>query len=590
MATVVSRAQSGTPDQGAVRTRAPKGSQVVKVLTTTDHKVIGNLYFVTTMFFFAVGGLLALIIRAELFAPGLQVLQNLEQFNAMFTMHGSIMLLLFATPLFAGFANALLPLQIGAPDVAFPRLNMFAYWLYLFGGLMALAGFLVPGGAASFGWFAYAPLSNATFSPSLGGDLWVLGFGLTGFGTIMGAVNFITTIVCMRAPGMTMFRMPVFTWTVLVTSILVLMAFPVLTAAFMGLVGDRKFGMHIYDPTNSGPILYQHLFWFFGHPEVYIIALPFFGIVSEIFPVFSRKPVFGYKGIVFATIAIAALSVTVWAHHMYVTGQVLLPFFSIMTMLIAVPTGVKFFNWIGTMWGGSLTFETPMLWALGFLVTFLFGGLTGVVLASPALDFHLSDTYFVVAHFHYTVFGTVVFAMFAGYYFWWPKLTGRMLNERLGKIHFWLLFIGFHTTFLIQHLLGMWNMPRRYGDYLVEDNVQLFNQISTFGSLLLAVSMIPFFWNVWITMRKAPLVTVDDPWGYGASLEWATSCPPPRHNFDSIPRIRSERPVFDLNHPEVAAYDSPTPDKGVLDDLLGEPDINGEAMGEQNAPAGDERR
>ena len=567
MATLTtSRPGAGVPE-GRPHPKAPIGSRIVKVLTTTDHKVIGNLYFVTAMAFVAFGGLLALIIRLELFAPGLQVVENLEQFNAMFTMHGSIMLLLFATPLFAGFANALLPLQIGAPDVAFPRLNMLAYWLYLFGGLMAVSGFLVPGGAASFGWFAYAPLSNATFTPSLGGDLWLLGFGLTGFGTIMGAVNFITTIICMRAPGMTMFRMSIFSWTVLVTSILVLMAFPVLTAAFMGVIGDRLYGMHIFDPANDGPILYQHLFWFFGHPEVYIIALPFFGIVSEIFPVFSRKPIFGYKTLIFATIAIAALSVTVWAHHMYVTGQVLLPFFSIMTMLIAVPTGVKFFNWVGTLWGGSLTFETPMVWALGFLVTFLFGGLTGVILASPALDFQLSDTYFVVAHFHYTVFGTVVFAMFAGFYFWWPKLTGRMLDEKLGMIHFWLLFIGFHGTFLIQHVLGMQQMPRRYGDYLVEDHFEFMNQFSTVFALLLGLSLLPFLYNVWRTQRYAPMVTSDDPWGYGASLEWATSCPPPRHNFDSLPRIRSERPAFDLNHPEAAAYEAPAADQEVLQRL-----------------------
>ena len=572
MATLTTpRSSADSPDR---RTHAPgpKGNKIVKVITTTDHKVIGNLYFVTSMAFFMLGGLLALIMRLELFQPGLQVVDNLEQFNSLFTMHGAIMLLLFATPLFAGFANALLPLQIGAPDVAFPRLNMLAYWLYLFGGLMAVSGFLVPGGAASFGWFAYAPLSNATFTPTLGGDLWLIGFGLTGFGTIMGAVNFITTIVCMRAPGMTMFRMPVFSWTVLVTSILVLMAFPVLTAAFMGLIGDRLFGMHIFDPANDGPILYQHLFWFFGHPEVYIIALPFFGIVSEILPVFSRKPIFGYKTLIFATIAIAALSMTVWAHHMYVTGQVLLPFFSIMTMLIAVPTGVKFFNWIGTMWGGSLTFETPMVWTLGFLVTFLFGGLTGVVLASPALDFHLSDTYFVVAHFHYTVFGTVVFAMFAGYYFWWPKLTGKMLDEKLGKIHFWMLFFGFHGTFLIQHVLGMQQMPRRYGDYMVEDNFAFMNQVSTVFSLLLGLSMLPFLYNVWKTWRHAPKVTSDDPWGYGASLEWATSCPPPRHNFERLPRIRSERPTFDLNHPETVTYAAPSADEHVLQQLRGDRD------------------
>ncbi|MGE9808006.1 MULTISPECIES: aa3-type cytochrome oxidase subunit I [unclassified Janibacter] len=525
------------------------GTLAVKWLTTTDHKVIGNLYFITSFIFFLIGGLMALVIRLELFKPGLQVVDNPEQFNQLFTMHGTIMLLFFATPAFAGFSNALMPLQIGAPDVAFPRLNMFAYWLYLFGGLMATAGFLTPGGAASFGWFAYAPLSDSAYSPGMGGNLWVFGLALSGFGTILGAVNFITTILCMRAPGMTMFRMPIFTWTVLITSILVLMAFPVLAAALFGLGIDRVFGAHIFDPDNGGAMLWQHLFWFFGHPEVYILALPFFGVISEIIPVFSRKPIFGYKTLVFATISIAALSVTVWAHHMYGTGQVLLPFFAIMTMLIAVPTGVKFFNWIGTMWGGKLSFETPMLWALGFLVTFLFGGLTGVILASPALDFHLTDSYFVVAHFHYVVFGTVTFAMFGGYYFWWPKFTGKMLDETLGKIHFWLLFIGFHTTFLIQHWLGVDGMPRRYADYLPEDGFQLANQVSTVGSVILGISFLPFMYNVWKTARTAPLVEVNDPWGYGNSLEWATSCPPPRHNFHSIPRIRSERPAFDLAHP-----------------------------------------
>jgi cytochrome c oxidase subunit 1 len=378
----------------------------------------------------------------------------------------------------------------------------------------------------------------------------VFGLALSGFGTILGAVNFITTIITMRAPGMTMFRMPIFTWNALVTSILVLMAFPVLAAALFGLGADRVFGAHIYDPANGGAILWQHLFWFFGHPEVYIIALPFFGIISEVLPVFSRKPIFGYKTLVYATIAIAALSVTVWAHHMYVTGSVLLPFFALMTMLIAVPTGVKIFNWVGTMWRGSVTFESPMLWAIGFLITFTFGGLTGVILASPPLDFHVSDTYFVVAHFHYVVFGTVVFAMFSGFYFWWPKLTGKMLNDRLGKLHFWLLFVGFHTTFLIQHWIGVINMPRRYYSYLPEDGVTWMNQVSTVGAMILGLSMLPFLFNVYITARKAPLVGVDDPWGFSRSLEWATSCPPPRHNFVSIPRIRSESPAFDLHHPE----------------------------------------
>jgi len=527
-----------------------KGNVFVKWVTTTDHKIIGHLYLVTSFLFFLIGGVMALIIRGQLALPGLDIVQTGEQYNQLFTMHGTIMLLMFATPLFAGFANALMPLQIGAPDVAFPRLNAFAYWLFLFGSLIAVSGFLTPQGAASFGWTVYVPLSDSTFSPGLGGNLWVFGLGLSGFGTILGAVNFITTIITLRAPGMTMWRMPIFTWNTLVTSLLVLLAFPVLAVAVLALGVDRVFHGQIYNADNGGPVMFQHLFWFFGHPEVYIIALPFFGIVSEIFPVFSRKPIFGYKSLVFATIAIAALSVTVWAHHMYVTGSVLLPFFALMTMLIAVPTGVKIFNWIGTMWRGSVTFETPMLWSIGFLVTFTFGGLTGVILASPPLDFHLSDTYFVVAHFHYVVFGTVVFAMFAGFYFWWPKLTGRMLNERLGKVHFWMLFIGFHMTFLIQHWAGVQSMPRRYRSYLEADGVTWMNTLSSVGAMVLALSMLPFFYNVWVTWRRAPKVTVDDPWGYGRSLEWATSCPPPRHNFTSIPRIRSESPAFDLHHPE----------------------------------------
>jgi cytochrome c oxidase subunit 1 len=530
---------------------ARKGNLFVDWLTTTDHKKIGYLYLITSFIYFLIGGVMALVIRAQLFAPGLEIVATKEQYNQLFTMHGTIMLLMFATPLFAGFANVLMPLQIGSPDVAFPRLNALAYWLFNFGSLIAVAGFLTPQGAASFGWFAYTPLSSQTFTPGLGGNLWVFGLGMGGFGTILGAVNFITTIITMRVPGMTMWRMSIFTWNTLVTSILVILAFPVLAAALLALGSDRVFGSHVYDAENGGAILWQHLFWFFGHPEVYILALPFFGIISEILPVFSRKPIFGYKTLVYATIAIAALSMTVWAHHMYVTGSVLLPFFALMTMLIAVPTGVKIFNWIGTMWRGSVTFETPIVFALGFLISFVFGGLTGVILASPPLTFHTSDSYFVVAHFHYVIFGTVVFAMFGGFYFWWPKFTGKMLNESLGHIHFWTLFIGFHMTFLIQHWLGVMGMPRRYATYMEEDGFTWMNQLSTYGSILLALSMIPFFLNVYLTWRNGEKVTVNDPWGYGRSLEWATSCPPPRHNFTSIPRIRSESPAFDVNHPEL---------------------------------------
>jgi cytochrome c oxidase subunit I len=553
--TILDQNQSaGTVTEAPYGGRKSRGSVVVSWLSTTDHKTIGSLYLITSFVFFIFGGLMALIMRAELARPGSQVVSN-EQFNQLFTMHGTVMLLMFATPLFAGFANWIMPLQIGAPDVAFPRLNAFAYWLYLFGSMLAVGGFLTPQGAASFGWFAYAPLSDAIHSPGMGSDMWIMGLAFSGFGTILGSVNFITTIICMRAPGMTMFRMPIFTWNVLLTGVLVLLAFPVLAAALFALEADRAFGASIFDPANGGAILWQHLFWFFGHPEVYIIALPFFGIISEVIPVFSRKPVFGYIGLVAATIMIAGLSVTVWAHHMYVTGAVLLPFFSFMTFLIAVPTGVKFFNWIGTMWKGSLSFETPMLWSIGFLVTFLFGGLTGVILATPPLDFHVSDSYFVVAHFHYVVFGTVVFAMFAGFHFWWPKFTGKMLDERLGKITFWTLFVGFHGTFLVQHWLGAEGMPRRIADYLAADGFTALNTVSTISSFLLGMSMLPFLYNVWKTWKYGEKVETDDPWGFGRSLEWATSCPPPRHNFLALPRIRSESPAFDLHHPEVAALD-----------------------------------
>ncbi|MFC4584729.1 aa3-type cytochrome oxidase subunit I [Sphaerisporangium corydalis] len=541
---------------GEERRPLTKGRLVLKWASTTDHKVIGNLYLVTSFLFFLLAGALAMLIRAELARPGLQFVTQ-KHYNELFTMHGALMLLLFATPLFAGFANAIMPLQIGAPDVAFPRLNMVSYWLFLFGGLIVISGYLIADGPADFGWTAYMPLAGDTYSPGVGKELWIMGLVLSGLGTILGSVNFITTIICMRAPGMTMFRMPIFTWNVLLTSVLVLLAFPVLAAALLAMEADRRLGAHIYDPETGGALLWQHLFWFFGHPEVYIIALPFFGIITEVLPVFSHKPVFGYIGLVGATIAIAGLSATVWAHHMFVTGHVLLPFFSFMSFLIAVPTGVKFFNWVGTMWRGHLTFPTPMLFAVGFLVTFLFGGLTGVVLASPPLDFQVSDSYFVVAHFHYVVFGTVVFAMFAGFYFWWPKLTGKMLNDTLGKWHFWPLFIGFHMTFLVQHWLGAEGFPRRYADYAAADGFSGKNLVSSIGAFILGASTLPFLYNIWHTWRHAPKVTVDDPWGFGNSLEWATSCPPPRHNFTRLPPIRSERPAFDYHYTHLHAAAQP---------------------------------
>ncbi|KPC62793.1 cytochrome c oxidase subunit I [Streptomyces chattanoogensis] len=530
--------------------RSIPGRTILRWITTTDHKVIGNMYMVTAFAFFLLGGTLAMLMRAELMRPGLQIMSN-EQYNQLFTVHGTIMMLLFATPMFAGFANAVMPLQIGSPDVAFPRLNAFTYWVFLLGGTMVASGFLIPGGAASFGWFAYAPLNGPVFSPGKGADLWTMGLVVAGLSTILGAVNFIATIVCLRAPGMTMFRLPIFTWNVLFTSVLALLAFPVLTAALLVLEADRKFGAHVFDASYGGALLWQHLFWFFGHPEVYIVALPFFGVITEIIPVFSRKPVFGYVGMVGATIAITMLSASVWAHHMFATGAVLLPFFSVMSFFIAVPTGVKFFNWIGTMWGGSISFETPMLWSIGFLVSFLLGGLSGVLIASPPLDFHLTDSYFIVAHLHYVLFGTVAFAMFGGFYFWWPKWTGKMLDERLGKIHFWTLFIGFQGTFLVQHWLGESGMPRRYANYLTADGFTTLNTVSSASSFLLGASTLPFLFNVWRTRRYAAKVEMDDPWGFGRSLEWATSCPPPRHNFHTLPRVRSDSPAFDLHHPEV---------------------------------------
>jgi cytochrome c oxidase subunit I len=532
--------------------RQVKGSAIARILRTTDAKQIGIMYMTTSFVFFLLGGLMALLMRAELARPGMQFLSP-EQYNQLFTMHGTIMLLFFATPIVFAFANFVVPIQIGAPDVAFPRLNSFAYWLYLFGGCIAVGGFLTPGGAADFGWFAYTPLSNSLNSPGVGGNMWVVGLALSGLGTILGGVNMITTILTLRAPGMTMFRMPIMTWNILVTSLLVVMVFPFLAAALFALAADRILGAHVFDANTGGPMLWQHLFWFFGHPEVYIVALPFFGIITEVIPVFSRKPVFGYKGLVGATLLIGGLSMSVWAHHMFVTGQVLLPFFSFLSFLIAVPTGMKFFVWIGTMWRGQLSFETPMMFAIGFLVTFLFGGLSGVLLASPPIDFHVSDSYFVIAHFHYVLFGTIVFAVFSGIYFWFPKMFGRMLDDRLGQIHFWLTFIGFHATFLVQHWLGNEGMPRRYADYLPSDGFTFLNTFSTIGSFVLGASTLPFLYNVWKSYKYGQVVTVDDPWGHGNSLEWATSCPPPLRNFDQMPRIRSERPAFDAKFPELAA-------------------------------------
>ncbi|MBW3645295.1 MAG: cytochrome c oxidase subunit I [Actinobacteria bacterium] len=520
---------------------------VLAWLTTTDHKRIGLSYMVTSFAFFLFGGVLAMFMRAELAQPGLGV-TSADTYNELFTMHGSIMMFLFIGPFAFGLANYLVPLHIGAPDMSFPRLNALSYWLYLGGGLTMVSGFLTSDGPADFGWFGYAPLSLSTYSPGVGADLWLIGLLLTGFSAIFTGVNIITTVFTLRAPGMTLFRMPVFTWNMTVVSLLVLMAFPVLSAASAMLFADRHFGAGIFDPSMGGsPILWQHLFWFFGHPEVYIVALPFFGVVTEILPVFSWRPVFGYKGLVFATLGIAALSMGVWAHHMFATGAVLLPFFSGLSFLIAVPTGVKFFNWIGTMWGGRLTFQTPMLFSIGFLLTFVLGGISGVVLASPPIDFQLTDSYYVVAHMHYVLFGGSVFALFGAIYYWFPKFTGRMLREGLGKLHFVTVFVGFHLTFGVQHYLGVQGMPRRVADYLETDGFTTLNMLSTAGAFLTGISTLFLLWNVVVSLRSGRPAG-DDPWG-GHTLEWATTSPPPPENFErELPPIRSNRPVFDQRH------------------------------------------
>jgi cytochrome c oxidase subunit 1 len=525
-------------------------SGLLNWLTSTDHKVIGMSYTITSVVMLVIGGAFAMVIRAQLVSPD-NHLVNFSQYNELFTMHGSVMIYLFAGPFaFGALANYIVPIQIGAPDMAFPRLNALSYWLYLSGSITMLLGFFTAGGAANFGWVGYAPLSNAINSPGAGADLWIGALLLTGFSAIFTGVNLTATIFYLRAPGMTLFRMPIFTWNLLVTGILILLAFPVLTAGLVMLFCDRHFQTHIFTANLGGvPVLWQHIFWFWGHPEVYILALPFFGMVTEIIPVFSRKPVFGYKGMVFATLTIAALSLGVWAHHMFTTGVVLLPFFSIMSLLIAVPTGIKIFNWIGTMWRGQIWFSTAMLMAIGFVVTFLIGGLTGIYLASPPLDFFAHDTYFVVAHFHSVVMALVLGGM-AGLYYWGPKITGYMLNERLGKLQFWLLFIGTQVFTLPQYILGLQGMARRMAQYPHDPGWQTLNIWSSVGAFMIGFSTLLFVVNIVLSWKKYP--AGDNPWD-GHTLEWYTTSPPPHHNFYRLPQIRSERPTWDANHPDAKA-------------------------------------
>jgi cytochrome c oxidase subunit 1 len=530
-------------------------------LTTTDHKKIGILYVVNSFIFFFLGGILALLVRTELAQPGIQFLTDEHLYNQLFTMHGSVMIFLFIIPMLVGFGNYVVPLQIGAPDMAFPRINALSFWMLPLGGILLFLGF-VTGGAASAGWTSYAPLSEdrVLASTGAGQDLWLMGLTLIGTSSILGGINFLVTIFKMRAPGMTMFRMPILVWTVLVTSVLQVIATPVLTSALIMLFIDRNYGGHFFDPSTGGnAILWQNVFWFYSHPAVYIMVLPAMGMISEILPVFSRKPLFGYKAFVFATAGIGALGFSVWAHHMFTTGQVFLPFFSLMTFLIAVPTGVKMFNWVFTLWRGKLTLATPLLFALGFLSMFLIGGINGAFSAAVPVDFALQDTYWVVAHLHYVLFGGSVFGVFAGVYYWFPKMTGRMLNEALGKLQFLLVFIGFNLTFFPMHQLGLAGMPRRIADYASDVGWNDLNLAATIGGFLIAASTIPFLWNVFISLRSGPPAG-DDPWEAN-TLEWATSSPPPPYNFDRLPEIRSERPLFDVRHGRTKP-DAVPPDPG----------------------------